>query len=88
MFIQTGESAKPSCTPSKFQQITRNIAENVGVGTSVFQYTGYDRDGDPIRFVAIGDILPFSIPTTGRGDVELAESLDFETKTQHTIENV
>lgn len=58
------------------------------MGTSVFQYTGYDRDGDPIRFVAIGDILPFSILTTGRGDVELAESLDFETKTQHTIENV
>lgn len=58
------------------------------MGTSVFQYTGYDGDGDPIRFVAIGDILPFSIPTTGRRDVVLTEPLDFETKTQYTLENV
>lgn len=88
MFIQTGESARPSCTPSKIQQIARNIAENVDVGTSVFQYTGFDRDGDIIRFVTIGDILPFSIPTTGPGDVVLTEPLDFETKTQYTLENV
>lgn len=79
---------RPSCDPSEFKLITKNIAENVNVGTTVFQYTGFDSDGDSIKFVTSDDILPFSIPTTGLGDVELAEPLDFETKTQHTLENV
>lgn len=54
--------------------------------TTVFQYRGFDSDGDRIRFITSDDILPFSIPINGY--VKLAKLLDFETKTQHTLENV
>lgn len=86
--VKIGESANPTCSPPAFRQVTRDVAENVGVGTTVFEYTGFDRDGDFIRFVTLDDISPFSIPITGRGDVAPKEPLDFEKKTQHTLQNV
>lgn len=86
--IKTGESARPTCSPPELREVTIDVPENVTVGTTVFEYTGFDREGHAKRFVTLDDISPFSIPTTGPGDVSLGEPLDFEKKTQHTLKNV
>lgn len=65
------------------------IEENKPVGsTTVFTYTGFDGDGDSIRFLILGNTSPFSIVEAGSGDVDVTESLDFEKKTQYTLDNV
>lgn len=75
------------CSPSEFDPKTVNVEESKPVGLTVFTYTGFDSDGDPIRFV-IHNTSPFSISRTGSGDVDVVETLDFEKKTQYTLDNV
>lgn len=64
------------------------VVENESFGTTVFTYSGYDREGHPTRFMSLDDTSPFLIPQTGPGKVTVAGSLDFEKKTQHILNNV
>lgn len=54
----------------------------------MFTYKGFDGDGDSILFLNLDNTSPFSIPTSGSGNVDVAEPLDFEKKTQYTLDNV
>lgn len=87
--IDSGESIKPSCSPREFEQETVNLEEDKPVGFTVFTYRGFDGDGDRIRFVLLDNTVPFSIPTAGPGDVDVAvPGLDFEKKTQYILDKI
>lgn len=65
-----------------------DVEENKVVGTIVFTYKGYDKDGHTIQFVDNDKTSPFSLPSSGPGIVAVAESLDFEKTTQYILDNV
>lgn len=69
-------------------QETVNVKETEPVTTIVFTYNGYDRDGHPYRFIDIDKTSSFSLPSSGPGEVAVAESLDFEKTTQYILDNV
>lgn len=69
-------------------QETVNVKETEPVTTIVFTYNGYDKDGHPYRFIDIDKTSSFSLPSSGPGEVAVAESLDFEKTTQYILDNV
>lgn len=54
----------------------------------MFTYTGFDGDGDAIKFETLVYPSPFSTPTTGEWSVGLAEMLDFESQTQYILDKL
>lgn len=69
-------------------QETVNVKETEPVTTIVFTYNGYDKEGHPYRFIDIDKTSSFSLPSSGPGEVAVAESLDFEKTTQYILDNV
>lgn len=66
-----------------------NVEEDKPVGFTVFTYSGFDSDGDRIRFLILDNEVPFSIPTAGSGDIDVAlPALDFERKTQYILDKI
>lgn len=66
-----------------------NVEEDKPVGFTVFTYTGFDADQDPIRFLILDNTVPFSIPIAVSGDVAVAlPALDFERKTQYILDKI
>lgn len=87
--MKIAESIKPICSPSEFESTTKYVEESRPVGYILFTYTGYDGDRDPIRIMLLDDTVPFSIPTTGPGNVAVAiPGLDFEKKTQYILDKI
>nr|XP_034305512.1 uncharacterized protein LOC117682318 [Crassostrea gigas] len=89
LLFRFGESIKPICSPREYEPETVNVKEDKPVGFTVFTYSGFDRDGDRIRFLILDDTVPFSIRTAGSGDVDVAfPGLDFERKTQYILDKI
>lgn len=66
-----------------------NVEEDKPVGFTVFTYTGFDADRDPIRFLILDNTVPFSIPKPGTGNVDVAfPGFDFEMKTQYILDKI
>lgn len=65
-----------------------DVKETEPVITIVFTYKGYDSNGHTIRFIDTEQTSPFSLPTSGPGEVAVAERLDFEKTTQYILDNV
>lgn len=66
-----------------------NVEENNPVGYTVFTYTGFDGDGDPIHFFNLDTTSPFSITRAGNWNIDVAESLNFgEENTIYSGQNI
>lgn len=89
LIIKSGVSVKPRCIPLEFDPRIVNVEENKPVGYTVFTYTGFDGDGDPIHLFNLDTTSPFSITRAGNWNIDVAESLDFgEENTIYSGQNI